>query len=109
MRQLLIGLLLISFAVTVQAGGDKPGSVVEVKIKNHKFEPQTITVKRGTTVRWINEEKRQYHSVWFEQAGDEEPDYFFPEESTDKTFNKPGKYPYRCGPHEKMKGMVIVE
>lgn len=109
MRQLLTGLLLISFVVTVQAGGDKPDSVVEVKIKKYKFEPQTVTVKQGTTVRWINEEKRQYHSVWFEQAGEEEPDYFFPEESTDKTFNKPGKYPYRCGPHEKMKGMVIVE
>lgn len=109
MKQLLVVLLMFGFTVTVNAGGDKPSSVVEVRLKDYKFEPHTITVKQGTTVRWINMEKRQYHSVWFEQAGDEEPDYFFPEESTERTFNKPGKYPYRCGPHEKMRGVVIVE
>jgi len=109
MRQLLIGLLLVGFAVTTQAGEDSSGSVVIVKIKDFKFHPETITVSKGTTIRWVNEEKRQYHSVWFEQLDKEETDYFFPEEYTEKTFTKPGKYPYRCGPHEKMKGLVIVE
>ena len=43
---------------------------VVVEIRKMKFHPQEITVKKGTVVRWVNKEKRQYHSVWFKQAGD---------------------------------------
>lgn len=81
---------------------------VEVTIKKYKFLPQEITVKKGDTVRWVNREKRQYHSVWFEQAGDPEPDYFFPEESYERNFSAIGSFPYRCGPHPEMTGTVHV-
>jgi plastocyanin len=54
-------------------------------------------------------EKRQYHSVWFEAEGFEEADYIFPEESWERTFDKPGTYPYHCEPHEGMSGTIIVE
>ena len=82
--------------------------VIIVEIKKFKFIPQHITIKPGTTVRWINREKRQYHSVWFESSGEPEPDYFFPDESFKKTFNKTGAFPYRCGPHPEMTGSVKV-
>jgi len=107
MTRLFFALILICLATTASAGTD--GNVVDVSIKDFKFNPQTVTVKVGTTVRWLNEEKRQYHSVWFEEAGDPEADYFFPEESTERTFDKPGTYHYRCGPHEEMTGVIIVE
>ena len=77
-------------------------------IKNFKFNPPEITIKRGETIRWENNEKRQYHSVWFEASGEEETDYFFPEESYERSFNKTGTFHYRCGPHKKMKGAVYV-
>ncbi|MCB1758183.1 MAG: cupredoxin domain-containing protein [Gammaproteobacteria bacterium] len=80
----------------------------EVEIYKFAFIPQEITVKVGDTVRWSNKEKRQYHSVWFKQAGDPEPDYFFPGESFSKTFTQPGSFPYRCGPHPQMTGIVHV-
>ncbi|MDH5571223.1 MAG: plastocyanin/azurin family copper-binding protein [Gammaproteobacteria bacterium] len=83
-------------------------AIVVVEIKNFKFSPQQITIKPGTTIHWINREKRQYHSVWFESSGEPEPDYFFPDESFYKTFNQTGTYPYRCGPHPKMTGVVKV-
>ncbi len=68
-----------------------------------------VTVKVGDTVKWLNVEKRQYHSVWFEAEGVPEADYIFPEETWERTFEKPGTYPYRCEPHEDMFGTIIVE
>lgn len=82
--------------------------VVTVEIFEFKFIPQEITIKPGTTIRWINKEKRQYHSVWFEKLGEPEPDYLFPEEYYDRTFTQEGSFPYRCGPHPEMTGAVHV-
>jgi plastocyanin len=87
------------------------GETVTVDIKKYKFIPEEITVKVGTTVRWENSEKRQYHSVWFREAGDEDSGYFWPEETFERTFDEPGVFPYVCEPHEKdhdMKGVVRV-
>ena len=106
MRRHTIGLLLVlgMFSLGAVAGGDSR----LVIIKDFKFTPQEVTVKRGETVLWENHEKRQYHSVWFEASGDPEPDYFFPEESYQRTFDTIGSFPYRCGPHPKMTGTVHV-
>ncbi len=101
-----IGLLLLlgMFSLGTVAGEDTQ----LVIIKDFKFSPQAITVKRGETVRWESREKRQYHSVWFEASGEEETDYFFPEESYERTFDTTGSFPYRCGPHPRMTGTVHV-
>lgn len=79
-----------------------------VIIKDFKFTSQEVTVKRGATVRWENREKRQYHNVWFEALGEEEPDYLFPDEFYEREFTEVGDFPYRCGPHPKMTGIVHV-
>lgn len=83
--------------------------VVEIDIIKFQFTPATITVTPGTTVRWTNREKRQYHSVWFEALGEEEPDYLFPDDTYERVFEKKGSFPYRCGPHPKMTGVINVE
>lgn len=79
-----------------------------VEIYKMKFIPSEITIAQGDTVIWRNIEKRQYHSVWFKQLQDEDPDYFFPDESYQQSFDKAGNFPYECGPHPRMKGSVIV-
>jgi len=87
------------------------GETVTVDVHKYKFIPPEITVKVGTTVRWVNTEKRQYHSVWFKESGGPESEYFWPDESFERTFEKPGVYPYVCEPHEEshdMKGVVRV-
>ena len=106
MRWHTIRLLLVlgMFSLGAVAGEDAG----LVTIKDFKFVPQEITIKRGETVRWENREKRQYHSVWFEASGDPEADYFFPEESYERTFDSAGSFPYRCGPHPRMTGTVHV-
>jgi len=99
-------LLLALCSATASAGNDGEALVF---IKDFKFIPQEITIKPGQTLRWENREKRQYHSVWFEALGEAEPeDYLFPEDSYARSFDRPGVYPYRCGPHPEMTGTVTV-
>lgn len=79
-----------------------------VEIYKKKYVPAEITIEQGDTVIWKNIEKRQYHNVWFKQFDKEEPDYFFPDESYQRTFEQTGNFPYECGPHPRMKAQVTV-
>jgi plastocyanin len=84
------------------------GATVEVTILDYKFDPAQLTVKVGATVRWVNAEKRVTHSVLFSGPGGYESERFFPGESWQRTFDKPGRYPYGCGPHPEMRGQIEV-
>lgn len=83
-----------------------------VKMYKYTFCPLKIEIKQGTTVRWVNVDRRTSHSVWFKDADKPESDRLFSEEKTEMTFDLPiGEYPYLCGPHWKgdgMKGRVVV-
>jgi plastocyanin len=104
MSGLVAAMLMVSTAMVSADGQDE----LTVTIQKFAFHPPEITVKKGSTVRWVNAEKRQYHSVWFEETGEPEPDYFFPEEFYDRVFDAVGTFPYRCGPHPRMRGVVRV-
>jgi plastocyanin len=84
------------------------GEVVEVRIQQYMFLPEKLTVKAGTTVRWTNHEKRASHSIWFKDEGLPESERMLPGESWERTFDKPGTYPYTCGPHPEMNAVVEV-
>ena len=89
---------------------DKKGEVV-VKLHKFTFCPPNIKVKVGTTVRWVNVDKRTSHSVWLKESGIAESERFFSEEGWKFTFPSAGKFPYLCGPHWKdddMRGSVTV-
>lgn len=80
----------------------------EVVIEKVQFVPQRLKIKVGSTVRWINKERRTSHSIWFAKESLPESERFFPGESWERTFNKPGVYPYTCGPHPEMRGVIEV-
>lgn len=109
-KLLIVIFTLLIFNQTALAGGDKKSSGNPlVIIKDFKFIPQEITIKRGQKITWENREKRQYHSVWFEALGEEEPeDYLFSGDTYKREFKKVGTFPYRCGPHPKMTAIVHV-
>lgn len=112
MRIVMMMLLLLTAACNKpEAQNQIPPTpaVVEVQIIDFKFVPEQITVKAGTTVRWINKEKRQYHSVLFEGLNFTESEYLFPDDTYEMTFNDKGIFTYRCGPHPRMLGSVTVE
>lgn len=106
------GVWIIGFLVAVPWAPDKAGATVlgnaEVLIQDYKFTPATLSVKVGTRVRWTNMERRTTHSVLFTGPQGFESERFFPGESWERVFDKPGLYPYVCGPHPEMKGLVEV-
>ena len=81
-----------------------------VTMYKYSFCPREITVPVGTTVRWVNVDKRTSHSVIVK--GEPESIRAFPEEVIEFTFLTPGDpQEYLCGPHwesHDMIGMVTV-
>ena len=102
MKRALAMLVLVSACATAQ-------QTVEVTVKDYRFSPQELRIKTGDTVKWVNAEKRTSHSVLFLGEAGFESERFFPEESWQRSFDKPGTYNYRCGPHEEMRGSIVVE
>lgn len=100
--------LIAAAAAVLLATGAAAAEEVEVGIENYKFQPEKLTVKAGTTVKWTNNEKRASHSIWFKNEGIPESERMFSGESHQRTFDKPGTYPYTCGPHPEMHGVVEV-
>lgn len=112
MKLKILFILFSMLVINQQAFASENGKQALVIIKDFKFIPQEITVKRGQTLRWENREKRQYHSVWFQALGEPEPeDYMFPDDESfayTREFKETGTFPYRCGPHPEMTGTVRV-
>lgn len=101
-RGLCAGLLTAILAGTALA------AEYEIRIVQYTYDPAELKIKVGDTVTWINGEKRVSHSVLFSGTG-EESERFFPGERWSRTFDQPGSFEYRCGPHPEMKGLIVVE
>ena len=71
-----------------------------------KYEPETVTVKRGETVAWVNKDPFP-HTVTAKGAFDSR------EIAAGKTWKftprKAGEYAYICTLHPTMKGTLIVQ
>ncbi len=83
------------------------GKVVEVKVDNFSFSPQTITIAPGTTVVWTNRDDIPHtvvsdDKVFKSKVLDTDEKFSF-------TFDKAGSFPYFCSIHPKMTGKVIVQ
>ncbi|WP_296594346.1 plastocyanin/azurin family copper-binding protein [Roseibium sp.] len=89
---------------------DEDGVTV-VTMYKYRFCPEEISVPVGTTVRWVNVDKRTSHSVILKDLGEPESDRLFPEEAFEFTFLSAGEQNYLCGPHwetQEMIGRVTV-
>lgn len=80
----------------------------EIVIRDYKYQPAELTIPTGTTVKWINDEKRVSHSILFTGPEGFESERIFPGESWERRFDKPGRYPFSCGPHPEMQGVITV-
>lgn len=82
-----------------------------VTIQNMAFSPTAITVKKGTTVTWTNQDAVG-HDVMPDQdygtAFEASDGLLGRGESYSFTFNEPGTYSYHCTPHPQMKATVTV-
>lgn len=80
-----------------------------VSIVNMTFSPATISVKKGTTVTWTNNDTEP-HTVTKVKGHitGPESDTLNPNETYSYTFDEPGIYDYLCTLHTGMTGRVIV-
>jgi plastocyanin len=80
--------------------------VTEVGISEYRYEPRTITVQRGTTIRWVNRDTDP-HTVTANDGAFSSRGIDTKEEFT-FTFDAPGTYVYHCTLHPLMSGTVVV-
>ncbi len=84
-----------------------------VTIQNFAFSPATITVPRGTTVTWVNQDSAS-HTIFSDAPGPGGQGSLFSSNSLANgegysyKFDNPGTYLYHCSVHPSMKATVIV-
>lgn len=80
---------------------------MNITIDDDAFTPSSITIKKGTTVRWTNEDNK-WHTVTRDGINGPWSGILHPNETYIFTFNTVGTYPYHCAIHSFMHGMVTV-
>jgi plastocyanin len=95
--------LLIAGSDAIAAGGSVRHTVM---IEGTKYEPPTVTVKRGETVVWVNKDPFP-HTVTAKGAFDSHD--IAAGKSWKYTARKAGEYAYTCTLHPNMKGTLKVE
>jgi plastocyanin len=89
-----------------------PVSANTIRIKNFAFDPQSMTVSAGSTVRWENRDNAPHRIVFIDSAGrdtDVDSGVLSPSQSwSSNQFKPPGTYSYYCKIHPEMTGTLIV-
>ena len=79
-----------------------------IEIKDFAFNPQTITVKSGEKVTWINRDDEPHTIVSVGKQFKKSTALDTDQEFT-VTVGAPGTYDYFCSVHPKMTGTIVVE
>jgi plastocyanin len=111
-------LVLVSALVVVVSAGalqHQPGETRQqqhptkkVLIKNFRFSPAKITIKRGTRVVWINKDTAP-HTATANNPRSFDSGRLGQGERFSHTFRSAGKRFYHCEIHPDMKGRVTVK
>ncbi len=94
---------LVPAARATRAGAAEP----MVRIDNFTFSPTPLTIARGVTVTWMNEDDIP-HSIYC-QSLNLRSHPMDTKESFAHRFDRPGTFDYVCGIHPHMRGRVIVQ
>ncbi|MEO5498990.1 MAG: plastocyanin/azurin family copper-binding protein [Candidatus Saccharimonadales bacterium] len=88
---------------------DKMVASNQITYKGFDVVQKNITVKKGTTVTWTNDDSAK-HDVTPDEETEEfkTSELFGKGETYSVTFNTVGKFSYYCSPHPYMKGTVTV-
>jgi plastocyanin len=79
----------------------------KIEIKDFAFNPQTLTVKSGENVTWINRDEEP-HTVVSVQKQFKKSTALDTDQEFTITAGAPGTYTYFCSVHPKMTGTIVV-
>jgi len=80
----------------------------KIEIKDFAFNPQTLTVKSGEKITWINRDEEPHTVVSVEKQFKKSTALDTDQEFT-ITADAPGTYTYFCSVHPKMTGTIVVQ
>jgi len=111
-RKIAIAALLSGFSLSALAGetkdtGGSGAGQNKIEIKDFAFNPQTITVKPGEKITWINKDEEPHTVVSVEKQFKKSSALDTDQEFTVVT-GSPGTYSYFCSVHPKMTGTIVV-
>jgi plastocyanin len=105
-------LCTIAFSAVLAGNMTNTGSIGvsgnRIEIKDFAFNPQTITVKAGEKITWINRDEEPHTIVSVEKRFKKSLALDTDQEFT-ITAGPPGTYTYYCSVHPKMTGTIVVE
>jgi plastocyanin len=78
-----------------------------VTIQNFAFSPASLTVKKGESVTWTNEDSAPHQIV--SDNGKFQGPSFSKGQTYSFAFNDAGTFPYHCSIHPMMKATIIVQ
>src|SRR5438034_10450894 len=109
---LLCGIALLNpslFAIAGEMKNDDNSSSKQnrIEIEDFAFNPQTITVKSGEKVTWINRDEEPHTIVSVGKQFKKSTALDTDQEFT-ITAGAPGTYSYFCSVHPKMTGTIVV-
>lgn len=78
-----------------------------ISIQNMTFNPDSLTVKTGTNVQWVNRDNTQHQIV--SDSGAFKSEVLSNGESWNFFFAKAGVYGYHCGIHPNETGTITVQ
>lgn len=96
-----------SAAAESAATASVPVAIQQVTLQNFQFQPSTLTIPSGTTVRWINHDPVAHSTT--SDTGTWDSGLIQPEGTWSRRFSRPGTYPYHCTPHPFMHGTIVVK
>ena len=109
---LLCGISFLNLSLFALAGEMKEIDITskqnKIEIKDFAFNPQTLTVKSGEKVTWINRDEEPHTIVSVEKQFKKSTALDTDQEFT-ITAGAPGTYSYFCSVHPKMTGTIVVE
>lgn len=103
-KKILAILLVVLFITTLTAASVSAQRTVDVSIKDFAFNPASVQVSAGDTVKWTNMDSTD-HTV---TGSTFDSGIIHTGQSYEFRFTTPGSYSYICSIHPSMKGTVKV-
>ncbi len=109
MKRMVICLAASALVYFVAAArtAEGPKADEQVRIDNFSFIPETLTVKAGTTVTWVNMDDVPHTVV--STARKFSSKVLDTDDQYGRVFSEKGTFEYYCSVHPHMKGKVIVQ